>query len=60
VLPDGAWVYKNFSVEDSNVRGALIVNFKEGRVSELRLVSPAVLTALSAAKAPARTLIASR
>ena len=61
VLADGTWVYSRFSVNDSDVQGALVVKFAQGRVSDLRLVSPAVLTAMTAApKAAAKTLIASR
>jgi hypothetical protein len=45
-LPDGSWLYGNFSVPDSHAAGFLLVRFNQGRVSELALVSPAVATAL--------------
>ena len=47
VLPDGTWIYHGFKAEDSNTEGALLVRFKEGRVSDLRLISAAVLAALT-------------
>ena len=61
ILADGSWVYQGFAVDNSDIHGALLVSFKQGRVSDLRLVSPAVLTAmLSAPKSAAKTLIANR
>ena len=61
VLADGTWIYERFTVEDSNVGGSLVVRFQQGQVSELRLVSPAVLTAmLSSPKMAPGMLIASR
>lgn len=61
ILPDGSWVYENFRVKDTEIRGALIVTFNaKGHVSQLNLVSPAVLVALRAApqNAPAGAQIA--
>ena len=61
VLPDGTWVYQGFKPEDSDAEGALLVSFKQGQVSDLRLVTPAVLTALlTRAHPPVGTLIAQR
>lgn len=45
-LADGTWLYKNFSAEDSHAKGTLVVHFSHGQVSDLTLVSPAVVTAL--------------
>jgi hypothetical protein len=53
ILPDGTWVYHGFKTEESNAEGALLVRFKQGRVNDLRLVSAAVLTALSTRPAKA-------
>ncbi len=60
-LPDGTWVYPNFEGTDSDVHGALLVNFKQGRVSDMRLVTPAVLAAMMSPVKPASgSLVASR
>lgn len=47
-LADGTWLYRGFSVENSNAAGTLVVHFNKGRVSGLNLVTPAVAMALSA------------
>jgi hypothetical protein len=58
-LPDGGWLYPEFFVNGSEVSGTLLVRFNQGRVSELALLSPAMVTALQAApkSAPEKTLI---
>jgi hypothetical protein len=49
VLADGTWViYKDFHVNNSVAHGTLAVSLKDGRVSALRVVSPAVAVALVA------------
>jgi hypothetical protein len=48
-LPDGTWLYENFSAEDSAARGTLVVRFVQGRVSSLALATPAVVAALRTA-----------
>ncbi len=48
-LPDGTWLYENFSAEDSAARGTLVVRFDQGRVSSLTLATPAVVAALRSA-----------
>ena len=50
-LDNGAWLYPNFTIADSNAAGTLVVHFNQGRVSELSLVTPAVAMAMSAPKA---------
>lgn len=41
-LGDGTWLYENRSSEDAKMGGTLLVAFHDGRVSDLRLISPAV------------------
>jgi hypothetical protein len=61
VLPNGDWSYRGFSVDGSSANGTLVVSFANGRVSQLRLVTPEYLAALRAApKAGATMAIASR
>ena len=43
-LSDGTWLYHGFTAGDRT--GTLVVRFSAGRVSELSLASPAVVTAL--------------
>jgi hypothetical protein len=45
-LPDGTWLYEGFTAGDRS--GTLVVRFSAGRVSDLALASPAVVTALLA------------
>jgi hypothetical protein len=45
-LPDGTWLYENYSPENSAARGTLVVRFAGGRVSELFLATPAVVASL--------------
>lgn len=60
-LADGAWLYRNFEIKDSQARGTLVVRFTEGRVSGMSLVTRAVEMAMLEPKAsPEGTLIASR
>ena len=33
ILPDGAWLYRGYRVEDSAAEGVLVVRFTAGRVS---------------------------
>jgi hypothetical protein len=48
VLSDGTWLlYRNFYVDHSDAHGTLVVSFKDGRVSALSLVSPAVAVDLA-------------
>jgi hypothetical protein len=47
-LADGTWLYRNYTVVDSDATGTLVVRFQRGRVSALTLVTPAVAMALSA------------
>lgn len=46
MLPDGAYLYKNFTADDSDATGTLVIRFDHGRVSQMSLVTPAVATAL--------------
>ena len=49
VLPDGTWlVYKDFYVDHSTAHGTLVVSFKDGLVTAMRLVTPNVAVALVA------------
>jgi hypothetical protein len=47
-LPDGTWLYHRRSLEGSEARGTLVVQFERGRVKELSLVAPAMVAALRA------------
>jgi hypothetical protein len=61
-LSDGTWlIYKDFHVEHSGAHGILVVSCKDGRVSAMRLVSPAVAVELAAnrADAVAKVIVAS-
>ncbi len=51
-LPDGTWLYENYTPENSTARGTLVVRFASGRVSELFLATPAVVASL---RQPARS-----
>jgi len=58
-LPDGAWLYPHYEVNESDAEGTLVVRFVQGRVSELTLVTPAAALALAAPKkADGRILVA--
>jgi hypothetical protein len=58
-LPDGTWLYRNFTVDDSEASGALLVSFEKGRVSGLTIVTPEVALALTTpAKPGAKSLVA--
>jgi len=46
VLPGGTWLYDNYHVENSTVGGTLAVSFENGKVSGMRLLSPATAIAL--------------
>jgi len=60
-LPDGTWFYRAYVVKDSDARGTLVVRFKEGRVSNLSLVTRAVETAmLNPTEEQSGILVASR
>lgn len=50
VTPGGEWVYHNQAVAGSDRRGSLVVWFKDGRVSELALATPATVEALCEGK----------
>src|SRR6185312_2071130 len=45
VLADGSWLYNHFTADDSAAAGALLVRFDRGRVSAMKLVSPAIVAA---------------
>jgi len=60
VLPDGTWLYGNRQVENSNVSGTLAISFQNGRVSAMRLLSPAATIALLHPAKPVGPLVASR
>jgi hypothetical protein len=47
-LADGSWLYHGRTIAGSSARGTLVVRFAQGRVSELALVTPAVVAALRA------------
>lgn len=50
------WFYPNYRVDGSNARGTLIVRFRQDRVSELLVVTPAVAVAMrDAERRPAAT-----
>ncbi len=49
VLQDGTWfIYKDFYVTNSTAHGTLVVSFKDGRVTDMRLVTPNVAVSLVA------------
>jgi hypothetical protein len=61
VLPEGTWLYENRQIDGSNATGTLVVRFKEGRVSDLSLVTPAVALAMREPKrVQERTLVAKK
>ncbi len=45
-LPDGTWLYENYTIPPGDARGTLVVRFENGRVLELALATPAVVAAL--------------
>jgi len=45
---DGTWLYHGHRAENSAATGTLVVQFKNGRVNSLSLVTPAVLASLEA------------
>jgi hypothetical protein len=45
-LGEDMWLYEGRSIEGSGAVGTLVVRFKDGRVSELALVTPAVVASL--------------
>lgn len=47
------WIYDRRAVDGSAARGALVVRFENGRVSDLSLVSPTVALALRQQQRPA-------
>ena len=58
-LADGTWLYPDYEVTNSAATGTLVVRFKQGRVSELTLVTPAAAVAMSSPnKAADRILVA--
>ena len=60
VLPDGTWLYSNRHVENSATGGTLAISFVNGKVSGMRLLSPATVTALLHPAKPAAELVAAR
>jgi len=60
VLPDGTWLYDHRRVEQSAVGGTLAISFANGKVSGMRLLSPAAATALLSPAKPVSTLVAAR
>jgi hypothetical protein len=63
ILRDGRWIFfRNFWVDQSLAHGSLVVAFKDGKVSELRIVTPSEGIALCNAKrgAASTVLIAAR
>lgn len=57
-LADGTWLYHNFAADGSEATGTLLVRFNHGRVSELKLVSPAYVAALRATPRASGSLVA--
>ena len=49
VLPDGTFLYRNFSAEESSGQGILVVRFSHGRVSQLSLATPTFVAMMMAA-----------
>jgi hypothetical protein len=47
-LADGTWLYNEFAATGSGANGTLLVRFNHGQVSEMKLVSPAVVAVLKA------------
>lgn len=45
-LSDGTWLFRSFAAVDHRVTGTLVIRFTSNRVSDLSVVSPAVLTVL--------------
>jgi hypothetical protein len=57
-LADGSWLYESFSAEDNAAPGTLVVRFTPaGRVSDLALVTPAVVAALEKPDHPANVVL---
>ena len=50
VLGDGRWLYDGYCLQQGGERGALVIQFKNGKVAELRLVHPTVALALRSGK----------
>lgn len=47
-LADGTWLYHRRRIENSDAVGSLVIQFQDGRVSSLALVTPAAVAALEA------------
>jgi hypothetical protein len=60
VLSDGTWLYDHRNVENSAVGGTLAISFENGRVSAMRLLSSATVTALLHPAKPAAVVVAIR
>jgi hypothetical protein len=58
VLADGTWLYSHFTVDGSGAAGTLLVRFNRGQVSEMKLVSPAIVAALRSAPKASGALVA--
>ena len=50
-LPDGSWLYYNRRVESTDAEGTLVIRFTQGRVSDLLLASPMMISVLRAGPA---------
>lgn len=50
-LPDGSWLYYNRRVESTDAEGILVIRFTQGRVSDLLLASPMMISVLRAGPA---------
>jgi len=58
VLADGTWLYNNFTADSNGATGTLLVRFSNGRVSQMKLVSPAIVAALRSAPKASGALVA--
>ncbi len=58
VLADGSWLYNNFTSDSNGATGSLLVRFSNGQVSQMKLVSPAIVAALRSAPKANGALVA--
>ena len=58
VLADGSWLYNNFTSDSNGATGSLLVRFSNGQVSQMKLVSPAIVAALRSAPKASGAMVA--
>ncbi len=59
-LPDGTWLYDNYTIPQSSARGTLVVRFEKGRASHLSTASAVTIAALRDARAATSPIVAQR